>query len=610
MKLKLSIDRKLLLLVALPLGGALIFAGIGIARLVLDASRLQRMDSFVELTGGLAKLRATYLAEQRAAWDIYSDPVQASVYRDRVDDATQAQSQLRSQLASGNNGALFGSQVLNSSNTLFTACDNMRDVRDFFSKQSEKSDWLVPAARANRERYNEISEQILNLIALLNQETNSAPLRARLDGLVWFGRLARAAEDERVMNDRGFVEKQLSVAAFIQLLNARSQRLYFESNAILMAPVELLDYWNSFLDNPTYVRAHTITTLASNSSAPEAHPFQGEFRDEWKTVSRERSKLLDSVEPYLLNELRTYLTNRHETNRQELWRMSALAGVLLVASLGLAAVLIGRIKTQLRTALTSLDSGISAIADAVHASRAAAHNLAEGAAKEAAGLEETAAALITLTSVNEQTVKIASQTVEHMNQTGTLVGSSLQTMQALAGKMERISDSSNATFRIVKTVNEISFQTNILALNASIEAASAGVAGSGFAVVADEVRNLAKRSADAAAETGRLVDEARKANAEGAILSKGVDSALRDVEENASKSGKLMLTIHAASQQMLLNMQHMNNGSHTMEAVTQKNAEIADNNASAAEAISSETDKLQATIIALEETLLGTRQVG
>ena len=608
MKLKLPIDRKLLLLVSLPLVGAMIFAGIGIARLATQEHRLSRLDSFVEFAADLAQLRQACLAEQRSAWDLYSDANEGAAYRDRVNETNRTTSQLKSHLASANNATLYGQEILTSSSALLATSDGLKDVRDYFSGQTDKNDRVSQAARSFRARYIDISEQILTLMAQLNQETDSAPLRARLDGLVWFGRLARAAEDERTLNDRGFTEKQLSVAAFIQLLNARSQRLYYESNVILMAPVELLDYWNAFFANPAYLRTHEITTLASNSSAPEAHPFLMEYHAEWQTVSRERSKLLDAVEPYLLHELRTYLAGRHAATQQELWRMSLLIGALTIVSLAVATVLIGQIKRQLRTALTNLDAGIDAIAKAVGASREAARNLAEGAAKESAGLEETAAALVTLTSVNEQTVNIAQQTVEHMKQTGVLVGGSMQTMQALAGKMERISESSNATFRIVKTINEISFQTNILALNASIEAASAGAAGSGFAVVADGVRSLAKRSADAAAETGRLVDEARKANVQGAVLCKEVDSALHDVEINASKSGKLMLTIHAASQQMLQNMQHMNSGSHTMATVTQQNAAIADDNATAAEAIARETGTLQTAIINLEETLLGARR--
>src|SRR6185369_2402275 len=109
--------------------------------------------------------------------------------------------------------------------------------------------------------------------------------------------------------------------------------------------------------------------------------------------------------------------------------------------------------------------------------------------------------------------------------------------------------------------------------NASIEAARAGAAGTGFTVVAEEVRNLAKRAAEATAETSRLVEEARLAIQSGAGLSDEVLGVLREISANASESGTLMKNIHHSSEQMLQNMQHINSSNRSLTTVTERSEE-------------------------------------
>lgn len=193
----------------------------------------------------------------------------------------------------------------------------------------------------------------------------------------------------------------------------------------------------------------------------------------------------------------------------------------------------------------------------------------------AAALEETAAALEQVTS----NIANNTQTVMKMASLANSVTKSANDGQQLATKtteaMDDINHEVNSINEAIAIIDQISFQTNILSLNAAVEAATAGESGKGFAVVAGEVRNLANRSSEAANEIKRLVSSAiEKANI-GKQISDQMISGYTELNSNISHTINLIKDVEMASKEQLTGINQINDAVNSLDRQTQQNASIA-----------------------------------
>jgi len=260
---------------------------------------------------------------------------------------------------------------------------------------------------------------------------------------------------------------------------------------------------------------------------------------------------------------------------------------------------VGQMATVLNTALEKLRTTLQEVAESAATASSSSREIAAAAAEIASGAQEQAASLEETSASLEEITATVRQSADNARQASQLATGSRESAEAGQGvvasaiaAMTEINTASAKISDIISTIDEIAFQTNLLAVNAAVESARAGEEGRGFAVVATEVRSLAQRSADAAKDIKHLIQDSLHKVEKGSELVNRSGETLQSIIGSVKRVTDIVGEIAAASAEQSIGVDQVNTAITQMDHVTQSNSAQTEELSSTAQSFAEQAARL------------------
>lgn len=226
----------------------------------------------------------------------------------------------------------------------------------------------------------------------------------------------------------------------------------------------------------------------------------------------------------------------------------------------------------------------------------ASKNLADGATQQASAIQQITASVSEIANKSKNNATEVADVQQLIMDTDSAIHSANEKMQQMMVAMKEIKSGSEDIQKIIKVIDDIAFNTNILALNASVEASRAGEHGKGFVVVAEEVRNLAGRSAEASKQTADMIEDSIQRVQKGASLADDTKDALHTISELVERITEAGSIIAKSSDEQALSASQIDNALMQISQITQTNSATSEQCAAASEELSAQTRTLNSQI--------------
>ncbi len=254
---------------------------------------------------------------------------------------------------------------------------------------------------------------------------------------------------------------------------------------------------------------------------------------------------------------------------------------------------LSKLSSSLREVFGNINEAVSQIRAGANQFAEGSTSLAKNSSIEAGTVVELSASVQTVSEKTRSNAESALKAKELSDETYVRVNESNSSMSEMLVAMDAINESATEIAKFIKVIEDIAFQTNILSLNASVEAARAGTAGKGFAVVADEVRTLAAKCADAAKNSTRMIDHALNDVKNGSVTANKNADNLKQVVQMISEVNNLVQEVADASNHQSAALTQINEGFEQISVSVQTNSATAEESAASSEELSGQANMLE-----------------